>query len=83
MSAASANSPIDLGSSERSSDEMDELVALARMIAYAKNAAEDVELVGAMHWLGLALNEVLREIGDGPHEGLADVLAAKGALCLN
>lgn len=83
MSAASANSPIDLGSSERSSDEMDELVALARMIAYAKHAAEDVELVGAMHWLGLALNEVLREIGDGPHEGLADVLAAKGALSLN
>ncbi|MDQ0559392.1 hypothetical protein QO004_001170 [Rhizobium mesoamericanum] len=83
MSTASENRLIGLGSGERSSDDLDELVALARMIAYAKYAAEDVDLVGAMHWLGMALNEVLREIGDGPHEGLTDVLASKGAVCLN
>ncbi|OWV83165.1 hypothetical protein [Rhizobium sp. R693] len=83
MTSALANRPIGLDSSERSSDELEELVALARMIAYAKCAAEDVDLVGAMHCLGMALNEVLREIGDGPHEGLADVLASKGATCLN
>ncbi len=83
MSATSPNRQIDLGRCERSSDELDELVALARMIAYAKDTAEDVDLPGAMHCLGLALNEVLREIGDGPHDGLADVLASKGAGCLN
>ncbi|MDP9807907.1 hypothetical protein J2W42_000745 [Rhizobium tibeticum] len=83
MSAASTDRQIDLGSSERSSDELDELVALARMIAYAKYAAEDVDLVGAMHCLGLALNEVLREIGDGPHEGLADVLFSNRTSSLN
>ncbi|CDM63296.1 MULTISPECIES: hypothetical protein [Rhizobium] len=83
MSGASTDRLIDLGSSERSSDDLDELVALARMISYAKYAAEDVDLVGAMHCLGLALNEVLRAIGDGPHEGLADVLFSNRAPCLN
>ncbi|WP_431323640.1 hypothetical protein [Rhizobium sp. YTU87027] len=83
MSSALANRPIALDSTERSSEDLEELVALARMIAYAKYAAEDVDLVGAMHCLGMALNEVLREIGDGPHEGLADVLASKAATCLN
>ncbi|OWW04071.1 hypothetical protein ATY81_17230 [Rhizobium sp. R72] len=83
MSSALANRPIDLGNSERSSDDLEELVALARMIAYAKYVAEDVDLVGAMHCLGMALNEVLREIGEGPHEGLADVLSSRGATCLN
>ncbi len=83
MSARSANGSIVLDGRERSSEDVDELVALARLIAYAKYAAEDADLVGAMDYLGMALNEVLREIGDGPHEGLADVLASKGAICLN
>ena len=83
MSEASANRSIVLGESERSSEDLEELVALARMIAYAKYAAEDADLVGAMDYLGMALNEVLREIGDGPHEGLADVMASNPATCLN
>jgi len=83
MSSASANGSVALDGSERSSEDLDELVALARMIAYAKNAAGDADLVGAMDYLGMALNEVLREIGDGPHEGLADVMASKAATCLN
>lgn len=83
MSSASANGSVVLDGSERSSEDLDELVALARMIAYAKYAAEDADLAGAMDYLGMALNEVLREIGPGPHEGLADVMASKAATCLN
>jgi len=83
MSATSECRTIGLPSDERSSDELDELVALARMIAFAKGAAEDIDLSGAMHCLGMALNEVLREIGDGSHDGLADAIATKGSICLN
>jgi hypothetical protein len=52
------------GANVRSQDDLKELAALARLISYAKYAAEDVELVGAMHWLELAIQAVNRELTD-------------------
>ncbi len=54
----------DKGTNLRSQDDLKELAALARLISYAKYAAEDVELVSAMHWLELAMQAVNRELLD-------------------
>jgi hypothetical protein len=51
MSTTSASKPAGFNHSARSVDELDELIGLARMITYAKYAAQDIELVSATHWL--------------------------------
>ncbi|APO78123.1 hypothetical protein AM571_PC00383 (plasmid) [Rhizobium etli 8C-3] len=73
MSTTSASNPDGPGQNARSIDELDELIALARMITYARYAAQDVELVSATHWLDLALKAVTREIGDVAETGLPDL----------
>jgi hypothetical protein len=56
---------------------MKELAALARLISYARCAAEDAELAGAMHWLELAMQAVNREILASPNvEMIAPYLAS-------
>jgi hypothetical protein len=62
----SENDGDDRGRNARSSEDLKELAALARLISYARCAAEDVELVGAMHWLELAVQAVKREMLDAP-----------------
>jgi hypothetical protein len=65
------------GTNVRSSEDIKELAALARLISYAKYAAEDVELVGAMHWLELAMQAVNRELLESPEaEALAQYAGA-------
>ncbi|WP_160003276.1 hypothetical protein [Rhizobium sp. 18055] len=71
MSAMSERDEDGSGRNARSVDDMKELAALARLITYARCAAEDVELVGAMHWLELAIQAVNREILDSPNTEIA------------
>jgi hypothetical protein len=65
MSATSESDRAGRGN-ERSVEDLNELVALARLITYAKCAAQDFELVSVMHWLDLAIQAVNREIIDVP-----------------
>lgn len=67
MSAMPKSDRDDRRGNARSDEEMKELAALARLISYARCAAEDVELVGAMHWLELAVQAVNREILESPN----------------
>lgn len=46
-------------------DGRDELIALARMIAYARHVAQDVKLEFATNCLDLALEAVKQQVGDG------------------
>lgn len=46
-------------------DGLEELVALARMIAYARQVAQDVKLPFATNCLDLALEAVKQEVGEG------------------
>ncbi|MBX4859279.1 hypothetical protein G9X64_35135 [Rhizobium sophorae] len=46
-------------------DGLEELVALARMIAYARQVAQDVKLQFATNCLDLALEAVKQEVGEG------------------
>jgi hypothetical protein len=80
MSATSASNCAVADGNERSIDDLDELVALARMIAYAKCSAEDVALAGAMHWLDLALQAVNREIAEMPNNELRDLVPSAAAI---
>lgn len=66
MSAMSKGDGAGRSGNARTLEDMKELAALARLITYARCAAEDVELVGAMHWLELAMQAVNREILDSP-----------------
>lgn len=54
-------------------DGLDELVALARMIAYARQVAQDVKLQFATHCLDLALEAVKQEVGEGLTRDLAEL----------
>ncbi len=67
MSAMPEDHGDDHGDNARSAEDIKELAALARLISYARAAAEDVELVGAVHWLELAMQAVKREILASPH----------------
>ncbi|WP_026283510.1 hypothetical protein [Rhizobium sp. 2MFCol3.1] len=67
MSAVPKSDGEDRRGNVRSVEEMKELAALSRLIGYARCAAEDVELVGAMHWLELAMQAVNREILASPN----------------
>ncbi|KQV81471.1 hypothetical protein [Rhizobium sp. Root1220] len=66
MSATSEKDPAAMVRQGRSVEDLNELLALSRLITYAQGAAHDAELVGAMHWLELALQAVNREILDMP-----------------
>ncbi|ARM89550.1 hypothetical protein RHEC894_CH03278 [Rhizobium sp. CIAT894] len=46
-------------------DGRDELIALARMIAYARQVAQDVKLEFATNCLDLALEAVKQQVGEG------------------
>ncbi|KQV22734.1 hypothetical protein ASC97_27295 [Rhizobium sp. Root1203] len=70
MSASSESDRAGEGRNERSAEDLTELVALARLIAYAKCAAQDIEIVSAMHWLDMAIQAVNREILDVPNAGI-------------
>jgi hypothetical protein len=83
MSATSAGNPDGSSHKARSIEELDELIALARMITYARYAAQDVELDNATHWLDLALKAVTREIGDGAETGLSDLTLSVDAINLH
>ncbi len=67
MSAMPKDHGDDHGENARSPEDIKELAALARLISYARCAAEDVELVGAVHWLELAIQAVNREILASPN----------------
>ncbi|MBB3351039.1 hypothetical protein CO660_01715 [Rhizobium sp. L9] len=54
-------------------DALDELVALARMIAYARQVAQDVKLQFATNCLDLALEAVKQEVGEGLTRELAEL----------
>ncbi|MBY3594493.1 hypothetical protein [Rhizobium bangladeshense] len=54
-------------------DGLDELVALARMIAYARQVAQDVKLQFATNCLDLALEAVKQEVGEGLTRDLAEL----------
>ena len=58
---------------ERSEDSMDELVALARMIAYARHVAQDAKVQLAAQCLDLALEAVKQEVGEGLIKELAEL----------
>ncbi|MBP2444521.1 hypothetical protein [Rhizobium leguminosarum] len=51
----------------------DELIALARMIAYARQVAQDVKLQFATNCLDLALEAVKQEVGEGLTKELAEL----------
>ncbi|MBC2805125.1 hypothetical protein C3Y94_018370 [Rhizobium ruizarguesonis] len=54
-------------------DGLEELVALARMIAYARQVAQDVKLPFATNCLDLALEAVKQEVGEGLARELAEL----------
>ena len=54
-------------------DGLEELVALARMIAYARQVAQDVKLPFATNCLDLALEAVKQEVGEGLTRELAEL----------
>jgi len=58
---------------ERSEDSLDELVALARMIAYARHVAQDAKVLLATQCLDLALEAVKQEVGEGLVKELAEL----------
>ncbi|MBB2696663.1 hypothetical protein EFD56_25950 [Rhizobium phaseoli] len=64
-----ANLNADLGAEEG----LDELLALARMIAYARQVAQDVKLQFATNCLDLALEAVKQEVGEGLTRDLAEL----------
>ncbi|ACE92392.1 hypothetical conserved protein [Rhizobium etli CIAT 652] len=64
-----ANVNADLGAEEG----LDELLALARMIAYARQVAQDVKLQFATNCLDLALEAVKQEVGQGLTRDLAEL----------
>ncbi|WP_064711407.1 hypothetical protein [Rhizobium bangladeshense] len=66
-SAAKVNG--DLGAE----DGLEELIALARMIAYARQVAQDVKLQFATNCLDLALEAVKQEVGEGLTRDLAEL----------
>ncbi|RFB90769.1 hypothetical protein B5K08_17685 [Rhizobium leguminosarum bv. trifolii] len=54
-------------------DGLNELIALARMIAYARQVAQDIKLPFATNCLDLALEAVKQEVGDGLTSELAEL----------
>jgi len=54
-------------------DGLNELIALARMIAYARKVAQDVKLPFATNCLDLALEAVKQELGEGLPRELAEL----------
>ncbi|MBY5369134.1 hypothetical protein HLI18_09265 [Rhizobium laguerreae] len=58
---------------QRAEDGVEELVALARMIAYARQVAQDVKLPFATNCLDLALEAVKQEVGEGLTRELAEL----------
>ncbi|QKK22763.1 hypothetical protein [Rhizobium hidalgonense] len=54
-------------------DGLNELIALARMIAYARQVAQDVKLPFATNCLDLALEAVKQELGEGLPRELAEL----------
>ena len=66
-------SPSKLDGDLGAKDALDELVALARMIAYARQVAQDVKLQFATNCLDLALEAVKQEVGEGLTRELAEL----------
>ncbi|EJC80855.1 hypothetical protein Rleg4DRAFT_2521 [Rhizobium leguminosarum bv. trifolii WSM2297] len=54
-------------------DGLNEIIALARMIAYARQVAQDVKLPFATNCLDLALEAVKQELGEGLTRELAEL----------
>ncbi|ARQ59498.1 MULTISPECIES: hypothetical protein [Rhizobium] len=57
----------------RTEEGLEELLALARMIAYARQVAQDVKLPFATNCLDLALEAVKQEVGEGLTRDLAEL----------
>lgn len=64
MALASADGANIEQRDERSDKERNELIALARMVAYARCLSEDLKVELGTHCLDLALKIVIEEIGD-------------------
>ncbi|WP_454851958.1 hypothetical protein [Rhizobium binxianense] len=64
MPLASADRANIKQQNERSDTERNELIALARMITYARCLSEDLKVELSTHCLDLALKTVIGEIGD-------------------
>ncbi|RXT18735.1 hypothetical protein B5P46_27965 [Rhizobium leguminosarum] len=58
-------SVVKIEADQGAEDSLEELVALARMIAYARQVAQDVKLQFATNCLDLALEAVKQEVGEG------------------
>ncbi|MGO7957469.1 hypothetical protein [Rhizobium leguminosarum] len=58
-------SVVKIDADQGAEDGVEELVALARMIAYARQVAQDVKLPFATNCLDLALEAVKQEVGEG------------------
>ncbi|MCH4545388.1 hypothetical protein G9X68_22850 [Rhizobium sp. WYCCWR 11279] len=58
-------SVVKIEADQGAEDGLEELVALARMIAYARQVAQDVKLQFATNCLDLALEAVKQEVGEG------------------
>ncbi|MEB3047723.1 hypothetical protein [Rhizobium mulingense] len=57
----------------RAEEGLDELLALARMIAYARQVAQDAKLQFATNCLDLALEAVKQEVGEELSRDLAEL----------
>ncbi|MDF0700177.1 hypothetical protein PYR71_27540 [Rhizobium sp. MC63] len=57
----------------RAEEGLDELLALARMIAYARQVAQDAKLQFATNCLDLALEAVKQEVGEELTRDLAEL----------
>ncbi|MBB4572003.1 hypothetical protein [Rhizobium lentis] len=57
----------------RAEEGLDELLALARMIAYARQVAQDAKLQFASNCLDLALEAVKQEVGEELTRDLAEL----------
>jgi hypothetical protein len=66
-------SVFNIDADQGAEDGLEELVALARMIAYARQVAQDVKLPFATNCLDLALEAVKQEVGEGLTRELAEL----------
>ncbi|WP_163883630.1 hypothetical protein [Rhizobium laguerreae] len=66
-------SVVKIEADQGAEDGLEELVALARMIAYARQVAQDVKLPFATNCLDLALEAVKQEVGEDLTRELAEL----------
>jgi hypothetical protein len=66
--------------SERSDAERNELIALARMITYARCLSDDLKVELSTHCLDLALKTVMEEIGGLPEQDFPELQSSASRL---